>query len=80
MNILCCLKIIDANIFEKLNIESKGFNIESEIMSKIVLKGFTITEESVKYKRRSKSVGKKLNFSDGFIIIWTIFKTKIFQY
>tara|TARA_Y100000768_G_C23888397_1_gene638832 strand:- start:162 stop:827 length:666 start_codon:yes stop_codon:yes gene_type:complete len=79
-DILCCLKIIDTSIFKKLNIESKGFNIESEIMSKIVLKGFTITEENVEYKRRSRSEGKKLNFSDGFIIIWTILKIKIFQY
>ena len=37
-DILCCLKVMDSKIFKSLNIKSQGFDIESEIMSKITTK------------------------------------------
>ena len=48
-DILCCLKIIDSKTLKSLDISSKGFSIESEIMSKIAIKGIKITEKRVKY-------------------------------
>ena len=77
-DILCCLKIIDTKTLKALDISSKGFSIESELMSKIVIKGIKITQKKVKYLRRSKSEGKKLKLTDAFVIFMTIFKTKIF--
>ena len=77
-DILCCLKIIDSKTLKSLDISSKGFSIESEIMSKIVIKGIKITEKKVKYFRRSKLEGKKLKLTDAFMIFKTILKTKLY--
>ena len=37
-DVLCCLKIMKKKHLNHLNIKSKSFNIEVEIMSKLVLK------------------------------------------
>ena len=79
-DILCCLKVMESKIFKSLNIKSQGFDIESEIMSKITTKNIKIVEQTINYKRRSKAEGKKLNFFDSFIIIWTIIRLKFFNY
>ena len=79
-DILCCLKIINVECYNKLNLKSKGFGIESEIMSKIILNGFSIKQKQINYKRRSKSEGKKLKSSDAFVILWTIIKHRYFKY
>ena len=78
-DILCCLKMMDSKIFKSLNIKSQGFDIESEIMSKLTSKNINIIEQTIYYKRRSKAEGKKLNFFDSFIIIWTIIKLRFSQ-
>ena len=45
-------------------------------MAKLVLNGFTIDEELLKYNRRTTQEGKKLKLSDGWNIIWTILKLR----
>ena len=37
-DVLCCVKILEKNLFTNLNLKSYNFNIEMEIMSKLVLK------------------------------------------
>lgn len=75
-DILCCVKIINKSLFKSLGIQSKGFNIEAEIMSKLVLKNYTLKEVNISYKRRSAEEGKKLKLSDGWKILWTMIRVK----
>jgi len=76
-DVLCCLKIIKKDILESLKIESNGFNIEVEILSKICLKKIETIQFLVDYNRRSSDQGKKIKFSDGFKILSKIIKLRI---
>ena len=78
-DVLCCVKILDKNLFKSLDIQSKGFSIEVEIMAKLVLRGMIIEEVNIQYNRRTLKEGKKLKISDSWNIIWTMFIIKIYQ-
>lgn len=71
-----CYKCIHRDIFRDLNLFSNGFEIESEITSKILKKGYKIKEVPIKYKARTRKEGKKIGWKDGFKNIYVIFKTK----
>ena len=75
-DILCCLKIMKSHCLEKMKFNSNGFGIESEIMAKIILNELSFMEKKVLYKRRSKSEGKKLKYSDALVILTTIIKNR----
>ena len=76
-DILCCVKIFNKSLFKSLDIRSRGFSIEVETMSKIVLKNYLIKEVNINYKRRSTEEGKKLKLSDGWVIMWTMIRIKL---
>ena len=78
-DVLCCVKILDKNLFKSLDIQSKGFSIEVETMAKLVLRGMIIEEVNIQYNRRTLKEGKKLKISDTWNIIWTMFIIKIYQ-
>ena len=76
-DVLCCVKILDKNLFQSLDIQSKGFSIEVETMAKLVSRGVIIEEVDIQYNRRTPQEGKKLKFSDGWNIIWTMLKLRL---
>ena len=78
-DVLCCVKILDLNLFKSLNIESNGFSIEVETMAKLVLKGLIIDEVNIQYNRRTAEEGKKLKISDSWNIIWTMIRLKFYS-
>ena len=78
-DVLCCVKIINTDLIKSLNIQSKGFGIEIEIMAKLVLNKLNIEEIDIAYNRRTAKEGKKLKISDGWSIIWTMIKIKMFD-
>jgi len=77
-DVLCCVRILDVNLFKSLDIQSNRFSIEVETMAKLVLKGLIIEEVIIRYNRRTLDEGKKLKISDSWNIIWTIIKLKLF--
>ena len=78
-DVLCCVKIINTDLIKSLNIQSKGFGIEIETMAKLVLNKLNIEEIDIAYNRRTAKEGKKLKISDGWSIIWTMIKIKMFD-
>ena len=78
-DVLCCVKILEKNLFQSLDIQSKGFSIEVETMAKLVSRGMIIEEVNIQYNRRTFKEGKKLKISDSWNIIWTMFIIKIYQ-
>ena len=76
-DVLCCVKILDKNLFKSLHIQSERFSIEVEIIAKLVLKGSIIEEMNIWYNRRTPQEGKKLKISDSWNIIWTMIKLKL---
>ncbi len=79
-DILCCFKLVPKKILKKINLNSKRFSIETEIMSKLILNEISVKEVKVNYNRRTKKEGKKIKYSDSFDIISTMIKTRFSSY
>ena len=69
-----CYKIFRSGLIKNIKINSNGFEICPEITVKILKKGYDIYEVPISYYPRSKSEGKKINWLDGIIAIYTIIK------
>ena len=69
-DVLCCVKVLNQQIFKSLNLNSKGFSIEIELMSKLAKKKTTFHEIDIEYNRRKSNEGKKLKISDGWGILF----------
>ena len=77
-DILCCLKIIPKSLIDDFSLTSRGFSIETEIMSKLVLNKVIVKEVIINYHRRTKQQGKKIKYSDGLSILLTMLKFRFF--
>jgi len=73
-DILCCAKILKSELIKSLEIKSKRFGIEAELMGKLAKLKVDYDEKRVLYNRRSIKDGKKLKPSDGFSIVYTMTK------
>lgn len=75
-DILCCLKIINRKKISEFNLISQGFDIETEIMAKIVKSKMTTQECEIDYESRSLKDGKKIKFFHTIPIIKRMILTK----
>ena len=75
-DILCCYKVLSKENIKELQLNSKGFSLETELMAKMVNSNYKIHELLIDYKPRTNVQGKKLKASDGIGIIVTIIKEK----
>jgi glycosyltransferase involved in cell wall biosynthesis len=58
-----CYKLIDRQLFQSLNLQSRRFEIEAEITAKLLRSGVEILEAPIRYEHREE--GKKLTPMDG---------------
>ncbi|MCK9615223.1 MAG: hypothetical protein M0R48_06940 [Candidatus Omnitrophica bacterium] len=56
-----CYKMIKTDIFRNLELQSNRFEIEAEITTKLLKKGYNIVEVPVSYRGCSYREGKKLH-------------------
>ena len=73
-----CYKLIPAKIFKKINLSSKGFEIEPEITGKISMLRCRIVEVPISYKPRSIEEGKKIRWTDGLLALKKLIAVRIF--
>ena len=78
-DVLCCVRILDKELFKSLKIKSLKFSIEAETLAKLVLKKASIEQVLINYKRRSVKEGKKLKLNDGWSIILRILRLRLKQ-
>lgn len=69
-----CYKLFKKEIFQRITLSSTGFDIEPEITAKILKLKIPISEIPIKVKPRTYKEGKKIDFVDGFLAIWTLIK------
>lgn len=69
-----CYKVFSAEVIKRLKLVSNGFEIEPEMTSKILKRGYKIKELPIKYNPRTAKEGKKIKKSDGLIALWTLIK------
>ena len=70
---LCCAKAFLKSDIDIENLQSSKFDIDVEILSKLVKLKLQITDVNLHYKRRGKGQGKKLKFKDTARVIFRIF-------
>jgi dolichol-phosphate mannosyltransferase len=74
-----CYKVFTREVYNKLNLKSKRFELEPEITSKIFKKGFKITEVPINYYSRGFKEGKKITIIDGLKAVYYLLKFKFFD-
>lgn len=74
-----CYKVFESKLFKKIDLESKDFAFCPEVTTKLSNKNIKILEVPIKYKGRSSQDGKKIQFKDGILAIYSIIKFKLFR-
>ncbi len=71
-----CYKAFSADVIRKINIETNDFDYDNELVCKILKAGYKTVDVPIHYHPRNYSTGKKIKWHHGFLILWTIFKTR----
>jgi len=76
---LTCYKLLRRDTLNKLNLKSKGFGVDTEIVSKILKRKLKIKQVAVSYKPRNYAEGKKIKWYDGIRAILSIIKYRFWE-
>lgn len=76
-DVYTCYKVFKTSILKKVELESRGFDFEQEITSKILKVGYGIVEVPIDYSPRGFGAGKKIKAKDGLIAVWKIIKYRL---
>jgi glycosyltransferase involved in cell wall biosynthesis len=71
-----CFKLARTPILRGLALRANGFDIEAEITAKLLRAGYRPYEVPISYRARTRVEGKKINWRDGVIALWTIAKIR----
>lgn len=69
-----CYKFFNTEFLKSIPLKCKGFEFCPEITAKVCKRRIKIHEIPIKYYPRSIDEGKKINWKDGVIAIWTLVK------
>ena len=64
-DVATAIKMVRADVFKSLNLVCAGFDLDFELVNKILLAGHTIREVAIDYTPRTYEEGKKIKVSDG---------------
>jgi len=73
-----CYKAFNSNILKLITIEERRFGFEPEFTAKIAKQKLRVFEVGISYYGRTYAEGKKINWKDGVVAIWCIFKYNLF--
>lgn len=69
-----CYKAFTKRLLDTVEIKANGFEIDNELVCKILKKGYKTVDVPIGYFPRSYEEGKHIRWKDGLIILWTIVK------
>ena len=72
-----CYKAFTKEALNSIDIKSDGFDIDNEIVCKLLKKGYQTVDVPISYSPRSYEGGKHIKWSDGLKILWTIVKLRL---
>jgi glycosyltransferase involved in cell wall biosynthesis len=67
-------KVIKTDLLRDIGLETDGFEFCPEVTAKLLQRGVSICEVPISYNPRSWEEGKKIQWYDGAIAIWTLVK------
>jgi len=71
-DLLSGYKVLRSDLWRRLDLRSSGFEVETEIVAKVVRLGYRFHEIPITYITRSRAEGKKIQVSDGLRILRTL--------
>lgn len=71
-----CYKMIKSDVLKEIPLKSNKFNIEPEITAKLLRRKLRLYEIPISYYGRTYDEGKKINWTHGFVAIWTLIRYK----
>ena len=71
-----CYKVFTREVADKIDLKSPRWGFDPEITAQILKRGYRIYEVPISYTGREFSEGKKLNWLDGFVVLWTLIKCR----
>ncbi len=67
-----CYKLFRSSILKSIEVKTNRFEYDLELMCKLVKKGHKIIQLPINYSPRKFEEGKKINWKDGVIALWTM--------
>ncbi len=67
-------KLFKREVVRNIPLHAHGFEFEPEFTAKILKRKARIYEVPITFNPRDYSEGKKINMSDAFVALWTLFK------
>jgi glycosyltransferase involved in cell wall biosynthesis len=71
-----CYKAFTKRLINEIEIKTNDFDYDNELVCKILKRGYKTVDVPIHYYPRSYDEGKKINWKHGFLILWTIMKTR----
>jgi glycosyltransferase involved in cell wall biosynthesis len=71
-----CYKVFTREVADRIVLKSPRWGFDPEITAQILKRGYRIYEVPISYTGREFSEGKKLNWRDGFVVLWTLIKNR----
>jgi hypothetical protein len=72
-----CYKVFTREVADHLNLKASGWGFDPEITAQILRRGYRIYEVPISYTGREFEEGKKVNWRDGFTVLWTLLKYRV---
>ncbi len=69
-----CYKVFKKDVLGGIELKSDRFEIEPELTAKLLKKGIAIHDVPITFQPRGFHEGKKINWKDGVIALWTLIK------
>ena len=69
-----CYKLFDGDLIRRLRLRCTGFEFCPEVTAIVRRLGYRIVERPIRYRPRKREEGKKINWKDGVIALWTLWR------
>ena len=73
-----CYKVFRREVAQKIQIQSRTFAVEPELVAKVAKLRVRVYEVPITYAGRDYTEGKKIGVKDGFIALWAIVRWSVF--
>ena len=71
------IKLVRSDVFKSLNLVGNGFDLDFELVDKLLLSGYVIHEVPLDYLPRTYANGKKITTWDGVSAMLTILRDRM---
>ena len=69
-----CYKAFRRDVIADMKLNARGFEFEPEFTAKVLKQGIRIYEVPITYNGREWNEGKKIQWTDAFIAVWTLIR------